>query len=122
MDMPYELLVVEGGYPPPRPRPTRGEGDFRLVRSALPGYGGAIRAGFAAATGAYILTLEAAGSHDPSVIASLWAAKDQADVLIASRYREGGAADMAQPRKALSRMLNLVYRRGLSLPVRDLSI
>jgi dolichol-phosphate mannosyltransferase len=121
MDMPYELLVVEGGYPPPRPRPTRGEGDFRLVRSALPGYGGAIRAGFAAATGAYILTLEADGSHDPSVIASLWAAKDQADVVIASRYRDGGAADMPQPRKALSRMLNLVYRRGLSLPVRDLS-
>jgi SAM-dependent methyltransferase len=67
------------------------------------------------------LTLEADGSHDPSVIASLWAAKDQADVVIASRYREGGAADMPQPRKVLSRMLNLVYRRGLSLPVRDLS-
>ena len=118
---PYELLVVEALYPPPRPSPTRGEGNFRRIRSALPGYGGALRAGFAGAGGEYILTLEADGSHDPSVIASLWAARHRADVVIASRYREGGAADMPQPRKALSRMLNLVYRRGLSLPVQDLS-
>ncbi len=121
MGMTYELLVVEAAYPAPPPSPTRGEGDFRLVRSALPGYGGALRAGFAAATGAYILTLEADGSHDPSVIASLWAARHRADVVIASRYLEGGAAEMPQPRKVLSRLLNVVYRRGLSLPVRDLS-
>jgi SAM-dependent methyltransferase len=118
MGMTYELLVVEGAHPPLRPSP---QGDFRLVRSALPGYGGALRAGFAAARGAYILTLEADHSHDPSVMASMWAARNRADVVIASRYLEGGAAEMPQPRKALSRLLNVVYRRGLSLPVRDLS-
>ncbi len=116
----YELLVVEAGSAADTSAVVARH-SARRVRTALPGYGGALRAGFAAATGDYVLTLEADGSHDPSVIASLWAAKNQADVVIASRYLAGGAADMPQPRKALSRLLNLVYRRGLALPVRDLS-
>jgi SAM-dependent methyltransferase len=42
-------------------------------------------------------------------------------VTIASRYVPGGAADMGPVRLALSRLLNALFRKGLDLPIRDLS-
>ncbi|TME50390.1 MAG: methyltransferase domain-containing protein [Chloroflexi bacterium] len=41
--------------------------------------------------------------------------------MIASRYVDGGAAEMPGWRLALSRALNITFGRGLSLPVHDLS-
>jgi SAM-dependent methyltransferase len=41
--------------------------------------------------------------------------------VIASRYVEGGSAQMPLSRSLLSRILNLVYRRALALPLSDLS-
>ena len=84
-------------------------------------YGRALRSGLAQATGQYVLTLDADGSHDPSFLEAIWAARGDAEVVIASRYVEGGSADMPRPRRALSRILNAVLRRGLSLPYSDLS-
>src|SRR6266852_6049339 len=85
------------------------------------GYGGALRTGFGQAQGEYILTLDADGSHDPSFLAAIWAARNGVEVVIASRYVDGGAAEMPRARRALSRTLSLVLRRGLSLPYSDLS-
>ena len=85
------------------------------------GYGAALRTGFAEALGEYILTLDADGSHDPTFLAAIWAARHGADVVIASRYVEGGDAQMPRARKALSRSLSFALRRGLSLPYSDLS-
>ena len=84
-------------------------------------YGAALRAGFEQALGEYILTLDADGSHDPRFLAAIWTARHGADVVIASRYVEGGGAEMPRARKALSRSLSFVLRRGLSLPYSDLS-
>jgi len=85
------------------------------------GYGRALRTGFGQAHGEYILTLDADGSHDPSFLAAIWAARNGVEVVIASRYIDGGAAEMPRTRRALSRTLSLVLRRGLSLPYSDLS-
>jgi dolichol-phosphate mannosyltransferase len=84
-------------------------------------YGRALRNGLEKATGEYVLTLDADGSHDPSFLAAIWAARRQAEVVIASRYVEGGSADMPRTRRVLSRMLNGALHRGLSLPSSDLS-
>jgi dolichol-phosphate mannosyltransferase len=85
------------------------------------GYGGALRTGFDHAQGEYIVTLDADGSHDPSFLSGIWAARNGVEVVIASRYVDGGAAEMPRARRALSRTLSLVLRRGLSLPYSDLS-
>jgi dolichol-phosphate mannosyltransferase len=87
----------------------------------MPGYGGALRTGFQAATGNYVLTLDADGSHDPSFLSQMWESRESAEVVVASRYVAGGAAEMSPLRSVLSRVLNLTFRRGLSLPVHDLS-
>jgi dolichol-phosphate mannosyltransferase len=93
----------------------------RVLVQDTPGYGGALATGFRAATGEFILTMDGDLSHPPTFIANLYARRDEADIVIASRYVEGGAARMPRGRYILSRTLNRIFSRGLSLAVRDMS-
>jgi dolichol-phosphate mannosyltransferase len=85
------------------------------------GYGGALLAGFRRSTGRYVLTVDGDTSQPPEFVADLWARRDEADVLIASRYVPGGRAVMPVLRRTLSGALNWVFRLGLNVPIRDLS-
>jgi dolichol-phosphate mannosyltransferase len=85
------------------------------------GYGGALIAGFAATTAPYLLTMDADLSHRPVFIEELWKRRHEAEMLIASRYVEGGRADMTGTRRLMSHVLNRVYSRVLSVKLRDLS-
>jgi dolichol-phosphate mannosyltransferase len=115
-----EVLVVDGGSTDGTAETAQGLG-ARILVQQTPGYGGALREGFAAATGEFLLTLDADLSHDPDFVVKLWRARQGADVVIASRYVRGGAAYMPLDRKVLSRVLNRFFAVGLGLPVRDLS-
>jgi dolichol-phosphate mannosyltransferase len=116
----YEILVVDGGSRDGTADAAARDGVLVLQQRG-PGYGGALREGFAAATGEYILTLDADLSHDPDFINKLWHQRDNADVVIASRYVKGGVAYMPLHRKLLSGILNRFFAVGLGLPARDLS-
>jgi dolichol-phosphate mannosyltransferase len=98
-----------------------GNGLGTVVRQREPGYGGALRTGFSQAAGRYVLTMDADLSHPPSFAADLWRRRDEAEVLIASRYVEGGSARMPLVRALLSRVLNRFFALGLGVPLRDLS-
>jgi len=136
-DLPLTVLISN---PHPDPPPQGGREKMERLLSALGQelrslgidhelivmdsglkYGRALRSGLEQATGEYVLTLDADGSHDPSFLAAIWAARREAEVVIASRYVEGGSAEMPGVRRTLSRMLNGMLRRGLSLPYSDLS-
>ena len=52
------------------------------------------------------------GTVPPRFVADLWSARDSAEVVIASRWVEGGAVDMPWTRHVLSRVLN----RGAGQP------
>lgn len=56
-----------------------------------------------------------------ALVRTLWSARDRADLIVASRYVPGGEARTSWLRRALSRLLNAVYSRAPSVPVRDLS-
>jgi len=115
-----EVLVVDGGSHDGTVAAAEGLGARVMVQRA-PGYGGALREGFAAAAGEFVLTLDADLSHDPDFIIKLWRGRHSADITIASRYVRGGVAYMPFNRKLLSRVLNRFFALGLGLPVRDMS-
>ena len=93
----------------------------RVVVQQERGYGGALLAGFAATTAPYIVTMDADLSHRPVFLFDFWKYRDRAEVLIASRYVEGGRADMGRGRRVLSHILKRTYGIMLSMPLRDLS-
>src|SRR5919198_1174962 len=77
-----EVVVVDGGSQDGTADLARTLG-ARVLVQRTPGYGGALREGFAAARGRYIVTLDADLSHEPDFIAKLWRARDRADIVIA---------------------------------------
>ena len=53
-------------------------------------YGDAVRSGIACARGRFVVFLDAGHSHDPAFIRDLFARRNEADVVVASRYVPGG--------------------------------
>lgn len=116
----FEVLVIDGGSSDGTQALAASLG-ARVIQERRRGYAGALETGFAEARAEYIVTLDADLSHEPDFVAKLWRARDQADVIIASRYTRGGMAYAPFLRRFLSRALNLFMRTLLSMPVRDMS-
>ncbi len=114
----YEILVV--GIPAFTAKLTATE-KTRLINPKDGGYGSVLQAGFAAASGSYLLTMDADLASSPDFVKALWKNRLQADVTIASRYIPGAKVQMTAVRYALSYAVNLIFARGLSLHVRDMS-
>ncbi|HEY6332528.1 MAG TPA: glycosyltransferase [Blastocatellia bacterium] len=116
----YEILIATWGLDDLTQKAAEQSG-AQVIQQIERGYGGALLAGFAASRGQYILTMDADLSHPPAVVTGLWAHRSDADVTVASRYVKGGRAVMPRFRYILSRILNLIFRRGLGLKIQDLS-
>jgi len=115
-----EILIVVTA-PDDRTAEAARAGGAEVVVQKRPGYGGALKEGLLASRGEYVITMDADLSHPPEAIAQILAHRNEAEVVIASRYVAGGSAQMSSSRALLSRILNLVYRRVLAVPVRDMS-
>ena len=94
-------------------------------RSGKQGLGRAYRAGFTWALGRgydLIAQMDCDFSHDPADLGSLVAAARGADVVLGSRYVDGGVVE-AWPlsRRLISRAGSLYARLLLGLPIRDLT-
>lgn len=120
MSLSGEIIVADGGSVDGSQKIAEQFG-ARVVVQHERGFGGALQAGFAAAKAPYIVTMDADLSHRPDFLQSFWQQRETAELLIASRFVEGGRADLSMFRLMLSRTLSLVYRRALALQVRDLS-
>jgi dolichol-phosphate mannosyltransferase len=96
-----------------------------LHRAAKLGLGSAYRAGFGYALARgyqYVFEMDADFSHDPSELPGLRAALDDADIVLGSRYVQGGATQhWPLPRRLLSQAGSLYARIILGLPFHDLT-
>lgn len=84
-------------------------------------YGDAVRTGIQNASGTYTIFMDADGSHTPEFITKLYNERERYDVVIASRYVEGGETDNSNKLKMMSIALNLIYSVVLNLQCKDVS-
>jgi dolichol-phosphate mannosyltransferase len=96
-----------------------------LHRRAKEGLGRAYLAGFAYALDAgadFVLEMDSDFSHDPKDLPRLLEAAKDADLVLGSRYVEGGAVtDWGLTRRIVSRGGSAYARHVLGIPVRDLT-
>lgn len=116
----FEIIVVDAGSTDGTQEAVLRQ-NVRFINQRIPGYGGALKEGFKVANGSYIITLDADYSHKPLYIKNLWEYRNEAELIIASRYVKGGKAQMPFFRKILSILLNRGYTWILQMPYRDIS-
>jgi len=122
LGVPWEVIVVDTVAPMDRTRDVcLAHGCVYLPRSPGNDFGDAVRSGIAASRGHRVLFMDADGSHPPEFVAELWRHRDEADVIVASRYTAGGVTENSLPLVLMSRILNISYAWVLGLPCRDVS-
>lgn len=118
-----EVLVIDTVQPLDHTKGVCEELDVRYLPRA-PGntFGDAIRTGIREAQGEWILFMDADGSSTPEFIPSLVEQTPKFDVVIASRYVEGGYTENSPALIWMSRILNFSYSLILNLKCKDVSI
>ncbi len=116
----WEMIVIDK-FVDDRTRVIAESNGASYVRQSSSGYGEALREGFAAARGNYVLALDADLSHNPHMMENMILERKSADLLIASRYVKFAHSALPFLRRVFSRILNFVYAKSLSMPVNDCS-
>ena len=84
-------------------------------------YGDAVRTGIEEAKGKYTIFMDSDGSHTPEFIRSLYENRIRYQIVIASRYTQGGFTDNTKLLVFMSKILNSIYLLALNLPFKDIS-
>jgi dolichol-phosphate mannosyltransferase len=92
-----------------------------LNRTVGNNFGDANRTGIKESIGKWVLFMDADGSHSPEYIPSLLDHMGKADLVVASRYVQGGATENPASLVLMSRILNFVYAVALGIGCRDVS-
>lgn len=116
----FEVVVIDGGSRDSTVAEAIKEEALCFLQKR-PGYGGAVREGFLRARGKYVLTLDSDLSHPPALVKELWQQRSLADVVIGSRFVDGGSSEAPPHRRLLSKVLNWVFSTILDVPIKDSS-
>jgi dolichol-phosphate mannosyltransferase len=92
-----------------------------IRRSGGNQFGDAVRTGIAQARGAYLLEMDADGSHSASYFAAMWARREDYDIVIGSRYVAGGHTENPAILIVMSYVLNLTFRLVFNIHARDVT-
>ncbi len=118
----YELLVVDTPSAlDDTPSVCREHHARHVARAGGLEYGNAVRTGIREAQGAYVVFMDADGSHLPEFVLNMLEHRSEADIIVASRYVEGGSSENNAVLRAMSRSLNWTYGAVLGIKCRDLS-
>lgn len=122
----YEILVIDTVDPLDSTEKACALFGARFVRRRPSNvYGDAVRTAISEALGEWIIFMDADGSHGPEWLPRLIAGGavggGTADIVIASRYVEGGDTENPLALILMSRVLNITYSIVLGLKVKDVS-
>lgn len=118
----YEILIIDTMIPLDNTKRVCIENNIHYIcREQSNSYGDAVRTGIRYAQGEYIIFMDADGSHSPEFIPNLLKYKNEYDVVIASRYIEGGATDNNKILIIMSFIVNSMYSLILHLQCKDVS-
>lgn len=118
----YEVIVVDTLTAIDHTKDVCMENDVIYVnRENGNSFGDAVRTGIAKAKGHYILFMDADGSHEPEFIRNIWENRTNYDVVVASRYIEGGLTENPYILILMSRVLNIVYAALFKINCKDVS-
>jgi dolichol-phosphate mannosyltransferase len=85
------------------------------------GYAASLMQGMREADTEWVMVMDADGSHTAEDAAKVWQAREDADLVVGSRFAPGGGSDGAAYRRALSRVLAGMFAALARLPARDVS-
>lgn len=120
LGMTSEVLIMDGNSKD-KTREVAGGLGCRVLTQTKPLFGAAMKEGLAAAYGKFVMVLDADFSHPTALIKDMWHSRNDAEIIIASRYVKGGSSEAPLSRQWMSMVLNFIYKSVLSLPVKDLS-
>ena len=120
--LPWEVIVVDTMLPMDKTVDVcRANRCDYAPRVGGNNFGDAVRTGIKQSRGRWVLFMDADGSHPPEFIADLWRGREEATVVIASRYTAGGTTENSMALIWMSRLLNVTYSLILGLRCRDVS-
>ena len=117
----YEILVIDTQNALDHTESVCRANSVVHIRRVGESYGDAVRTGIREAKGAYTLFMDADGSHNPSDIHRLWASRSEFELVVGSRYIEGGETENPRILIFMSYIVNVVFRFVFNLRCRDVS-
>lgn len=118
----YEIIIVDTQSPMDSTKQLCEQFSLRYCpREGDNSYGSAVRTGIKQSRGDRIIFMDADGSHNPEFIPELLQHKEQFDIVIASRYIEGGNTENTPLLILMSKMVNWGYAFFLNIDCKDIS-
>jgi dolichol-phosphate mannosyltransferase len=118
----FEILVVDTVSPMDGTAALCEEQQIQyLNRSGGNLYGDAVRTGILASSGRFVIFMDADGSHPPHFLKDLYGKREEADIIVASRYVSGGFTENSRILVLMSWFVNIGYRLVLGLKCNDVS-
>ena len=123
MNILYEVLVVDAMSPQDGTYDICKENKVKYTNRKHGNlYGDAIRTGIDIATGKWIIILDADGSHNPKDFKNLYNKVIEGyDIVVGSRYANGGNSHNGAILKLMSFIVNSVYRVAFQFKLKDIS-
>lgn len=122
MGVSYEILIVDSPKSTDHTREVAEKYGARYMIQDYPGYGGAFRTGVEHVGMTHTLFLDSDGSHTPDTIPAICNKfKEGYDMVIGSRYVEGGVSNDAKSSYMMSRILNTTMRIVIGVKAKDIS-
>ena len=113
------VLVIDGNSADETVAEAEAQGAKVLTEDG--GYAASLLLGLREAETTWVMVMDADGSHTPDDAVRLWQARAETDLVVGSRFAEGGGSDATRVRWALSRWLAGLFGWLVRLPARDVS-